>query len=1223
MKYVCLKRKENFDVESNDYFYNFKYILELKSVIFVNYIVFYEIENASDDELNQLTNSLFINEVRDMKIDFNSWNKSSSIVIKPLPLQFDNRSDSATKIAVLITKNPAIKVTSGFIIELNKDISTEDYKSIKKYLINPIETYEYSFGKNQKDKKENWKNKIIENFNNLNSAFLKKIIKKYNLSLSINDLQEIQSYYQKENKKINEAELQLFNTYWSDHCRHTTFNTIFEKVIFPKKQNNLTMMIKESYDSLVNDFQKYTSNKKLSLMNMSRINAFILNRTNYIQEHIEKSDEINACSVSFNVNEKKYYLNFKNETHNHPTEISPYGGAATCLGGAIRDILANRAYAFSGIRIAGCANVFDNIKNTLENKIPQRVIANESSNGFSSYGNQIGLSTALVKEYYHQGYLAKHMECGAVLGISSHSHLNKKTPMPGDYIVLFGGDTGIDGIGGASGSSKEHNNDSINLSSEVQNGNPIIERKIQRLFRKDSQFSRLIKRCNDFGAGGASVAIGEIADGVEIHLEKFKIKYLNINQYQILFSESQERMAAVIDPGDYEAFKKLCYEENLNAYLVGYVIKEKKLIAKYKNEIIIDIKKDFLDQNGSQRFQTLKIKNQIQYRKKISNNFYDVISKKINLNNFFSKGLIEKFDNNIGKHAVLNSYGGKFLLTKENTPIVRIPNVNDNNNNYSAIVGVGFPIEMESYPFYLGYYAVVESVLKVISRGGKLDKIYLSFQEYFPKAKNNNHWVNMFLTILGAYKAMKELKIAAIGGKDSVSGTFQKIEIPNTFISFAFTVENIKKAIGNTFKEKNSNYYAIEWCYDKLGFFNWEKNLVIIHKLESWIQENLIDACDVVEGNLIDSFINNSLGNMQNFNIKLNKNILNQKCLIIFQSSEEFQVNFVKKIGKTINKGDSIINGKFKINLFHYLKNQLDILKSNNLYLPYVAKGDFPIIKYDNYQAKNFKELNREKCEVLMTIFPGINSEFDLAEKFLKEDAKVSYFIFKDSSLKDIEQSIIDLANAIKKCDIIAIPGGFSAADEPDGSGKYIANILQQKLVMDAIKEHLKENKLIIGICNGFQALVASGLLPGSNAKITLTRNKINRHVASIVNVKTINANSPWLSQKFLNKTQSIPISHGEGRFYLSKSDFEILKENQQIFSVYANSEIPSISQEYETSNLNYASYSIEGIISPDGLILGRMGHPERINNFLYQNLKFLESDNIFKNAVKYIKNNC
>ncbi len=1228
-KRFFVKKNSKYDVKSNNLLKKLNSELDITSLTNLKIYNIYDLFNITKDIYEQTKNLIFayknIDELQVSKPEYKKY-----IAYELLPLQFDNRANSVLELLQIYNKdNLDIKVRTGFFIGFNDNLNDIDLKKIKKYLINPIEQREKNLDKLIFDiHLENQKKQDIKNFINLSNSELKKFIEINSFALSIDQLIIIQKHYQQKKQNPSYNELMLFDIYWSDHCRHTTFNTIIENIQFDIKDENLKKEIKSTYEKFLVKHKKITKKKHFTLMDLSLLTTRILNKNKKLND-LEKSNEINAISIEVQINGEANYLVFKNETHNHPSELEPFSGASTCLGGAMRDIFAARAYCFAGIRLSGCGNILEKTSKTLKGKLPQSKIAYETAKGFSSYGNQVGLTTQYIDEFYHNSYNVKHLECGAVLGVVPKKWVNKLEPQVNDLIILVGAKTGIDGLGGASGSSKIQNNNSLkNSYNEVQKGDPIVARKLQRLYRTNFNFTKLIKRSNDFGAGGASVAIGEIAKGVDIFLEKFKTKYLNIRPEEILFSESQERMAMVIDPKDQNKFFQFVKNENLDCYIVGKVTNNNKIRAFYNDKLIIDVSQEFLNKGAFIAKCNVKIIND---NKNIIFNEFDYFTDKNNLKNKIKKGLIEMFDSTIQTNSKLNTLGGEYLLTQSNCLISSIPSINTNKSDKNVIVTSGFNTSIaQKSAYHMGFYSVIEAISKMASKQIDYKNAKISLQEFFPKTQDETKWALPFSALLGLYKVIDYFSLPVVGGKDSMSGTYNEKDVIPTIITFLInTFDSNKKIITNELKKQNSNIFLLKNKLDKNNLFNLKTYKMNI----KWFieQKNILASEVISEKTLQFTLMHMAIGNKVSFEL-LKNNYEFMVGDIIFQSNDDWSKIKNKNvilIGKTYNKSDDLIkidNQNYPIHrVIKDLKNDyeniypFDSYKHNNT--NYTNK--FHLVETKNIQK--LSSLDKNKCVILHPIFPGTNCEFDTIKKFSAFDNKKivnDVFVFKNETKDELINSIDIFAKKISTSDIIMLNGGFSLADEPDGSAKYIACILQHEKIKSQIIQHLKNKKLILGICNGFQALINSGILPNLKYKITenspiLQSNLINKHISTIPYIKYLNVNSPWISENNVNKIFRMPISHGEGCFVSDIKDLENLIHNNQIASVYCN-EIGDIISTNQI-NPNNSTMNIEGIISLDGLIFGKMGHSERIQNNLYQNVTNIVEDFLFENGVKYI----
>lgn len=920
---------------------------------------------------------------------------------------------------------------------------------------------------------------------------------------------------------------------------------------------------------------------------------------------------------------------FKNETHNHPTEIEPFGGASTCVGGAIRDPLSGRAYVYQAMRVTGAGDITESIDDTLVNKLPQEKISKSAAHGYSSYGNQIGLTTTYVKEIYHNGYKAKRMEVGAVIGAVKKEYVRRESPVPGDVVILLGGKTGRDGVGGATGSSKEHNETSLTkCSSEVQKGNAPVERRIQRLFR-NPEVTKLIKKSNDFGAGGVSVAIGEIARGVEINLDTVPVKYLGLNGTELAISESQERMAVVVEAKDAKIFQQLVKEENLESALVAVVTESERLVIKYKGETLVDISREFLDTNGVRQTQDVTVisseKKNPFVEEKTTNKVTDIKGKVEDvlhsMNVASQRGMVEMFDASIGRSTVLMPYGGKYQLTESEGSVQKLPT--DGFTNSCSIMTFGYNPLISEYSPYLGaQYAVIESLAKIVALGGSYKNARLSFQEYFEKlGKDSTRWGKPFAALLGGIEAQLEFETPAIGGKDSMSGTFKDLDVPPTLISFAVTTEDVKNIISSEFKRAENKIYLVK-SERLLGDIpNYKKIKENFELIEKSIKENeIVSATTIKFGGIAEAIIKMSFGNKIGAKIETAENLFNLMLGdIVVESTKELSYGVL--LGVTTDERTVELNGEsFEINSL------IDSWeKRYSKIYPYTAETTGEVIEKEYITKKEFKAKKLyDKPKVLVTVFPGTNCEYDTKKAFERAGAEVEIYVFNNLGVEEIKESIETLSEKIKTAQIFMIPGGFSAGDEPDGSGKFIANILQNQKIKESMREFLENDGLVLGICNGFQALIKSGLLPYGNVDSvaedspTLFRNDINRHVSRVVSTRIVSNNSPWLSSFTVGETHSIPMSHGEGKFVVSEEFAKELFENGQVITQYCddNNQV-TMDKNY---NLNGSNYAIEGIVSKCGKILGKMGHSERYEEGLLKNIDGNKMQDIFSNGVNYFK---
>ena len=970
-------------------------------------------------------------------------------------------------------------------------------------------------------------------------------------------------------------------------------------------------------------------NKKLCLMDLACIGARYLKKTGKL-DNLEESEENNACSIFVTVDvdgkDEKWLLQFKNETHNHPTEIEPFGGASTCLGGAIRDPLSGRAYVYQAMRVTGAGNIYLDVKDTMVGKLPQRIISTKAAAGYSSYGNQIGLATTHVREVFHDDYVAKRLEVGAVVGAVKADVIRRESPAAGDVILLLGGRTGRDGIGGATGSSKEHTTKSIEVcSSEVQKGNAPEERKISHLFRRP-EVTKLIKKSNDFGAGGVSVAIGELADGLDIMLDNVPTKYSGLNATELAISESQERMAVVIEPKDVEEFIKYCHEENIEVTKVATVTAEARLVMHYKGRKIVDLSREFIDSAGADHYakaQISPVENAnpfVKENKELKAKVLDTLSD----NNVVSqKGLIEMFDATIGASTVLMPFGGKYQKSETQVSVQKLP-VKDGFTNTASIMAYGYNPNLAKWsPYHGAEYAVIEACTKVVAAGARYDKMRFSYQEYFERMNSEASWGKPLAALLGALKMQVELGLPSIGGKDSMSGTFQDISVPPMLMAFGITTVDANTVISTDLKKAGSKLYLIKHNENA----NFTPNIEELKNNFDYVStnienKNIISAYALSFGGVIEAIAKMSFGNMIGFDINYDEKLLDAYNYgsILVESTCELDYKNAIYLGQTTKKNVGVINGvKFKLAELE----EANTAKFNTVYKD-KAVNSCKMMKMKPYNKKVELLKNKDEVVAYFPVFPGTNCDYDTSKAFKRAGAKIVSTVFKNLTSEDIFASIDEMANNIDNCDIFVLSGGFSAGDEPDGSGKFIANVLNQAKVRDAIHRLIDRKGLILGICNGFQALVKSGLLPYgrlgmvTNESPTLFRNDINRHISQMVSTKVMTNASPWLQSYKGGEIHSIAVSHGEGKFVVSDEFAKELYANGQIAFQYVDDNGKATAE--SPYNPNGSSYAIEGIISKDGLILGKMGHSERYEENLFKNIDGNKYQDIFVNAVNYFK---
>ena len=1251
VKRIYVEKKEKFNEEGKHLLQELKdgAGIELNKV---RCLVRYDIENLTDDELIKISDSILSEKPVDDIYMFEDALYLQKNLLNPLVIQyhngqFDQREQGLLEtIAVSIEKNEVMaKCARVYDFVSDSKLESDKMKKIESIMINPVDQKKGSLFEIPTTLKDEFavshENEIHCGFTELSNEELYSFIKNQSLAMNIDDIKFVQDYFRKENRDPSTTEISILDTYWSDHCRHTTFNTILNNIEFAEPLSDLDASIRASFDEYIKNRSDLGISKPLTLMDMATVVSKQMRKKGMLED-LEVSEEINACSVKIKVRVEDritreerledYLLMFKNETHNHPTEIEPFGGASTCIGGAIRDPLSGRSYVYQAMRVTGSADPREKIEDTIEGKLPQRKITIDAARGYSSYGNQIGIATGHVDEIYHEGYKAKRMEVGAVIGAAPAENVKRESPVEGDLIILLGGRTGRDGVGGATGSSKEHTEKSIEISSaEVQKGNAPMERKLQRLFRNEGA-AKLIKKCNDFGAGGVSVAIGELADSLEIYLARVPLKYKGLTPREIAISESQERMAVVIDKDDLEKFAELCYSENLEMTHVATVTDTGRLIMKYNDEIIVDIDRDFLNSSGADRNQDVRVENckKIEFFNSAvicedESGLNKLLEEKLSdLNSASKKNLIERFDSSIGRGSVLLPLGGKNQITPAQSMVALIPSLNGATKT-ASIMSYGFnPYLSEESPYLGAYYAVIESIAKIAAAGGNALSSRLSFQEYFEKLGNvPEKWAKPFTALLGAYNITSQLNIPPIGGKDSMSGTFKDLNVPPTLISFAVASDDVESIItpelkGGMMLGLIETEMLSDYTLDTEHFVS---NLDNLRKEIS--SGNICSCYAVNHKGMLPMILEMSFGNDVSFEITVeNLSELFQPKYGSFIVEYKKDSKFIKPLGFTLEcavSAKASVNG-IKLDIEKIKKSylgQLDKVFSGEIYESESSSAHFasksaPTEIKNEINIKSIKTVERPK--VVIPVFPGTNCEWDTAKAFEDEGADAEIIVFNNLSIDDIEKSIEKLRSSIEKSQILVFPGGFSMGDEPDGSGKFIANVIRNPKITSAIEKMLNENDgLILGICNGFQALIKTGLLPyGEVRQIeatspTLTYNNNARHIARIVQTRAVNTTSPWTRELSDSAIYKIPVSHGEGRFICSEESFAELNANGQIAFLYED-------------NPNGSAYNIEGILSPCGRILGKMAHSERIADNLYKNMPGLIPQPIIKSGVNYFK---
>lgn len=1223
---VFVEKKEGLDHESAFLKDDIRNFLQINSLENLRFIKRYDVENIEKDLFESCKKTVFSEPQLDNIYDKLDLSDCSIIAVEYLPGQFDQRADSCAQCIQIVSQKERPLVRTAKIYALYGKLSKKDIEAIKKYLINPVESREATLDEFKTLKVEYeipTTVEILTGFNKLDVKGLQDFIENYGLAMDIDDIKFCQSYFIKEDRDPTITEIRMIDTYWSDHCRHTTFLTTIDSVKFENK------LVEQAYQDYIKSREFLNRTKPINLMDLATIVAKVLKKEGKLDK-LDESEEINACTVKIKVNvdgkEEDWLLLFKNETHNHPTEIEPFGGAATCIGGAIRDPLSGRAYVYAAMRVTGAGNPLLDVSQTLEGKLPQKKIVTTAAAGYSSYGNQIGLATGLVDEIYHDGYTAKRMEIGAVIGAVPKENVRREVPLGGDLVILLGGRTGRDGCGGATGSSKSHTLESLETcGAEVQKGNAPEERKLQRLFR-NKEASLLIKRCNDFGAGGVSVAIGELADGIEIDLNKVPKKYEGLDGTELAISESQERMAVVVEKKDAEKFINLAKAENLEATIVAEVKDEKRLIMKWNGKNIVDIDREFLNSNGAEKHIDIIVEDYKDFAKEPVNSFVDGYKALANdLNICSKKGLSERFDSTIGAGTVLMPFGGKYQLTPIQAMVNKV-SVENKHTDTCSVMAYGYnPFITEKSPYHGAYLAVIESVSKLITTGASYKDIYLTFQEYFERLnKDAKKWGKPLAALCGAYKAQKDLEIASIGGKDSMSGSFEELSVPPTLVSFAVTTAKTNDIISNEFKKSGSKVVILKPEYDENGLPKAKSLITIYHKVNELIKSGKVLSCYTPTlGGIAEAIMKMSFGNKIGF--KYNKGIALNDIFdynygaFILELSEELDIGI--ELGKTTN--DKLITyDKSIIELDNLLKVYEDQLEK---VYPCNIESTNQKIETHLYIAESKAKSKFPKAEprVLIPVFPGTNCEYDTAKAWQRAGAKPEIFVINNLTRGSIAESVEVFTKKLNESQIVFIPGGFSGGDEPDGSGKFITAFFRNGKIANATNELLKvRDGLMCGVCNGFQALIKLGLVPfGEITDIdqncpTLTYNTIGRHQSKIVRTKIISNKSPWLANVNVGDVYNVAISHGEGRFLANETWLKNLEANGQIATCYVDFDgKPSYDIRH---NPNNSVWAIEGITSPDGRVLGKMGHSERIDIDLYKNVSGNYDIKLFESAVEY-----
>ena len=1197
-------------------------------------ICVYDLFGFSSELVEKSAEKVFAEPATDSVAREIDLNGKSLLAIESLPGQFDQRAAAAEECVKLIQPDADIEIRSAKLLIFNPEVSEEEMKKIEHYCINAVESRKKDLSILAAPERAAAKPvAVLDGFREIKPEEAAQWCKDNGLAMNGDDLMEVVKYFSAEGRDPNETELRILDTYWSDHCRHTTFTSELTdiKVDDSFASADIEQSLKEWHEIRK---ELGRENKPLCLMDLATIGARYLKKIGKLDD-LEQSEENNACSIYVDVDvdgkTEKWLLQFKNETHNHPTEIEPFGGASTCLGGAIRDPLSGRSYVYQAMRVTGAGDIYKPVSETMEGKLPQRVISLRACAGYSSYGNQIGLATTHVREIYHPDYVAKRLEVGAVVGAVKAEDVRRESPAPGDVVLMFGGRTGRDGIGGATGSSKEHTTSSLEeCGSEVQKGNAPEERKIARLFRRP-EVTRLIKKSNDFGAGGVSVAIGELTDGLDIHLDRVPTKYSGLNATELAISESQERMSVVVEAKDMEVFMKYCHEENLEVNHVADVTDSGRMRMFFGDKIVADLSREFIDSAGARHFAeatigTIEPVDPFVHEVKGAN----VKEKMLNLladdNVTSQKGLIEHFDSSIGKSTVLMPFGGKTQRTEAQVSVQKLP-VGSHYTDTASMMAFGFNPFLTSWsPYHGAAYSVVEAVAKAVAAGADFERMRFSYQEYFERMNSRLSWGKPLAALLGTLRMQLELGLASIGGKDSMSGTFANISVPPTLIAFGVAPVDARDVISPEFKQKDNFLYVVRHTPLPSLMPDTETLIRNFKLLNRLIKEKTVVAAYALGfGGLTEALAKMSFGNEIGVEVKVKEDDLFNygNGSIVVESTEILELPGFDLIGKTIAEPELRVNGETLSikEAFNANRDRFTAVYPDST----SVRG-----KVENATSGNnvavYPGEPKEHPVVYLPIFPGTNCDYDMTASFEKEGAVVTSSVFINLSPEDIEKSTSDMAAHIDACDILAFSGGFSEGDEPDGSGKFIASVIMNDKVKAAIERLHERGGLILGICNGFQALVKSGLLPfGKIGELsaqspTLFHNDINRHISQIVTTRVGSVASPWLAGFELGDLHSIAASHGEGKFVADAALAATLRKNGQIAFQYADSEGDATMD--SPANPNGSVEAIEGIISPDGLILGKMGHSERYEDGLMKNISGNKRQNLFANAVAYFRKN-
>lgn len=1249
---VYVEKKSDFAVQAKDLRHEIQSYLGIKDLEDVRVLIRYDVENISDEVFEKACNGIFAEPPVDTlyREDFETEANSRVFSVEFLPGQFDQRADSAVQCIQFIKEDeqPVIKTATTYVIVgKNAPISDEEFEAVKNHCINPVDSRETGMEKPETlvtvfDEPDDVI--VFDGFKDMAEDQLRELYDSLGLAMTFKDFQHIQNYFKgEEQRDPSMTEIRVLDTYWSDHCRHTTFSTELTDVSFG--EGDYREPIEETYRQYLADHSeifKGREDKFVCLMDLALMAMRKLKREGKLEDQ-EESDEINACSIVVPIKvdgvEEEWLVNFKNETHNHPTEIEPFGGAATCLGGAIRDPLSGRTYVYQAMRVTGAADPTVSVKDTMKGKLPQKKLVREAAHGYSSYGNQIGLATGAVKEIYHPNYVAKRMEIGAVLGAAPRRAVIRETSDPGDIIILLGGRTGRDGCGGATGSSKVHTEESIETcGAEVQKGNPPTERKIQRLFRRE-EVSKLIKKCNDFGAGGVSVAIGELADGLKVDLDKVPKKYAGLDGTEIAISESQERMAVVVDPKDVAEFMGYAKEENLEAIEVAVVTESPRLVLSWRGKEIVNLSRAFLDTNGAHQETTVAVdipnrQDTVLTRAEVKDVKEQWLSVLKDLNVCSQKGLVEMFDGSIGAASVFMPHGGKYQMTETQAMVAKLPVLTGDCDTVS-MMSYGFDPYLSTWsPYHGAIYAVTESVAKIVAAGGDYSKIRFTFQEYFRRMTEDPHrWSQPFAALLGAYNAQLGFGLPSIGGKDSMSGTFEDIDVPPTLVSFAVDIATEKDIITPELKEAGNKLVWLRIPTDEYDVPKYEEVMAQYGKFTEDIRAGrIVSAYALDRHGVISAVSKMAFGNRMG--VKLEHNV-DARDLFAPAFGDIIAEVPAEKLGE-LAITYTVIGEVTDDAVFAYGDVEIPLSEAEEAWKGTLekvfptnsgAEGQEEVIEKGLYNASDIHICSHKIAQptVFIPVFPGTNCEFDSKKAFERAGAKTIVKVFKNMSASDIVDSVEVFEKAISQSQIIMFPGGFSAGDEPDGSAKFFATAFQNAKMKEAVEKLLNERDgLVLGVCNGFQALIKLGLVP--NGEITgqtadsptLTYNTIGRHISKMVYTKVVTNKSPWLQGAELGGVYTNPASHGEGRFVASKEWLDKLFANGQVATQYCDPE-GNITMNEEW-NVNGSYCAIEGITSPDGRVLGKMAHSERRARSVAKNIYGEQDLKIFESGVKYFK---